>query len=144
MRLVVLGGSAPATVQLIDALAAWAADRPGQWPAGLDLVLHGRSHERLAAVANAARMRAGELGLARVTVTAQMDRAVALAGADVVLNQIRPGGLEQRSADESFPREFGIPGEETLGPGGLACAVRAVAALRPVWAEVARTCPAPC
>jgi 6-phospho-beta-glucosidase len=141
VRLVVLGGSAPATVQLIDALAAWAADRPSQWPAGLDLVLHGRSHERLAAVANAARMRAGELGLARVTVTGQMDRAVALAGADVVLNQIRPGGLEQRAADESFPREFGIPGEETLGPGGLACAVRAVAALRPVWAEVAGTCP---
>lgn len=141
MRLVVLGGSAPATVQLIDALAGWAADRPGRWPVGVDLVLHGRSYERLAAVAGAARMRAGQLGLAEVTVTAQMDRAAALAGADVVLNQIRPGGLEQRSADESFPREFGIPGEETLGPGGLACAVRAVAALRPVWADVAGTCP---
>lgn len=141
MRLVVLGGSAPATVQLIDALADWAADRPGRWPAGVDLVLHGRSYERLVAVAGAARTRAGQLGLAGVTVTAQMDRAAALAGADVVLNQIRPGGLEQRSADESFPREFGIPGEETLGPGGLACAVRAVAALRPVWADVAGTCP---
>jgi 6-phospho-beta-glucosidase len=141
VRLVVLGGSAPATVQLIDALAGWAADRPGRRPADVELVLHGRSYERLAAVAGAARMRAGQLGLARVTVTAQMDRAAALAGADVVLNQIRPGGLEQRSADESFPREFGIPGEETLGPGGLACAVRAVAALRPVWADVAGTCP---
>ena len=65
----------------------------------------------------------------------------ALTGADVVLNQIRAGGLEQRSADESFPHAFGLPGEETLGPGGFACAIRSVAALRPVWADVARHCP---
>ena len=141
MRFVVLGGSAPATVQLIDALAAWPDDRPAGRPVGIELVLFGRSRERLAAVAGAARMRADQLGLTGVTVTAQTERTAALAGADVVLNQIRPGGLEQRSADESFSREFGIPGEETLGPGGLACAVRAVAALRPVWADVAGTCP---
>jgi 6-phospho-beta-glucosidase len=59
----------------------------------------------------------------------------------VVLNQIRPGGLEQRSGDESFPHKFGIPGEETLGPGGFASAIRSVAALRPVWADVATCCP---
>jgi 6-phospho-beta-glucosidase len=58
-----------------------------------------------------------------------------------VLNQIRPGGLPGRAADESFPRQFGIPGEETLGPGGLACAVRVVPALRPVWTDVGRLCP---
>jgi 6-phospho-beta-glucosidase len=141
VRFVVLGGSAPATVQLIDALADCAAERPGRWTADLDLVLYGRSRERLAAVAGAARIRAGQRGLAGATVTPQIDRAAALAGADVVLNQIRPGGLEQRSADESFPRQFGIPGEETLGPGGVACAVRGIAALRPVWADIAGACP---
>ena len=134
VRIVVLGGSAPATVQLIDALAG----APSL--AGLDLVLHGRSPERLAAVAGAARLRAEALGLA-VSVTAEADRARALAGAGIVLNQIRPGGLEERSADESFPHEFGLPGEETLGPGGFASAIRSVAALRPVWADVARCCP---
>ncbi len=134
VRLVVLGGSAPATVQLIDALAG----APGL--AGLELVLHGRSAERLAAVTCAARLRAEALGLA-VRVTAEADRAMALTGADVVLNQIRPGGLEERSADESFPHEFGLPGEETLGPGGFASAIRSVAALRPVWADLARCCP---
>ena len=134
VRMVVLGGSAPATVQLIDALAA--APRPPR----LDLVLHGRSAERLAAVADAARLRAETLGLT-MSVTPEADRATALAGAGIVLNQIRPGGLEERSADESFPHEFGLPGEETLGPGGFASAIRSVAALRPVWADVARCCP---
>lgn len=140
VRFVVLGGSAPATVQLIDALAEWPPESSRRRPADLDLVLYGRSQERLANVASAARLRAAQLGLA-VTVTTETDRSAALAGADIVLNQIRPGGLEQRSADESFPRQFGIPGEETLGPGGFACAVRAVAGLRPVWADVASHCP---
>jgi 6-phospho-beta-glucosidase len=136
VRLAVLGGSAPATVQLVDALAAW----PGAKKARLELVLHGRSADRVAAVAGAAERRANALGLT-VIVTAQIDRPAALEAADIVLNQIRPGGLEQRSADESFPHQFGLPGEETLGPGGFASAIRSVAALRPVWADVARCCP---
>ena len=139
VRFVVLGGSASATVQLIDALADRPPGSASRRP-GLDLVLYGRSHERLAAVAGAARLRAAQLGLV-VTVSTETDRPAALAGADIVLNQIRPGGLGQRSADESFPRQFGIPGEETLGPGGFACAVRAVAGLQPVWADVASHCP---
>jgi 6-phospho-beta-glucosidase len=134
VRLVVLGGSAPATVQLIDALAAL----PGA--PQLELVLHGRSAGRLAAVAGAARSRADALRLT-ATVTVQADRTAALKSADIVLNQIRPGGLVQRAADESFPHEFGLPGEETLGPGGFASAIRSVAALRPVWADVAGCCP---
>jgi 6-phospho-beta-glucosidase len=140
VRFVVLGGSAPATVQLIDAVADRPPGSPDRRPAGLDLVLYGRSRERLAVVARAAGLRADQLGLA-VTVSAVTDRTAALAGADVVLNQIRPGGLEQRSGDESFPHKFGIPGEETLGPGGFANAIRSVAAMRPIWADVATCCP---
>jgi 6-phospho-beta-glucosidase len=142
VRVVVLGGSAPATVQLIDAIAAWPADEDGldRRPERLELVLHGRSERRLAAVADAAGRRAEALGVS-ARIAAQADLTAALTGADVVLNQIRAGGLEQRSADESFPHAFGLPGEETLGPGGFASAIRSVAALRPVWAGVARHCP---
>jgi len=136
VRLVVLGGSAPATVQLIDALAA----RRGAMASRLDVVLHGRSTERLGAVASAAALRADALGLA-ANIVGETSRDAALDGADIVLNQIRPGGLEERSADESFPHEFGLPGEETLGPGGFASAIRSVATLRPVWADVARCSP---
>lgn len=139
VRLAILGGSAVSTVQLIDAIAAW----PGgvaRRPAGLEVVLHGRTPERLEAVAGACQQRAGELE-PPVAVHAEPDLARALDGSDAVLNQVRIGGLEARALDESFSRPFGIPGEETLGPGGFACAVRTVGALRPVWASVARYAP---
>jgi 6-phospho-beta-glucosidase len=138
-RLAVLGGSAVSTVQLIDALADWPGGHARR-PDGLELVLHGRS-SRLEAVADACRLRAGAVALP-VSIRGERDLAAALDGADLVLNQIRAGGLQARSVDESFPREFGIPGEETMGPGGLACAVRAIGALRPFWVEVARRAPA--
>ena len=137
-RLTVLGGSAVSTVQLIDALADWPGGQARR-PGGLELVLHGRSW-RLDAVADACRMRAAAVGMP-VSVRGERDVAEALDGADLVLNQIRVGGLQARSVDESFPREFGIPGEETMGPGGLACAVRTIAALRPFWAQVAHRAP---
>ena len=138
-RLAVLGGSAVSTVQLIDALADWPGGLARQ-PDGLELVLHGRSWQ-LDVVANACSMRAADMALP-VSVRAERDLTAALDSADVVLNQIRAGGLQARSVDESFPREFGIPGEETMGPGGLACAARTIAVLRPYWVQVARSAPA--
>ena len=138
-RITVLGGSAVSTVQLIEAVAGWPGG-PERRPDRVDLVLHGRSG-RLEAVAKACRTRADEMGLP-LSVRPERDMAAALDGADVVLNQIRVGGLEARAVDESFPQEFGLPGEETMGPGGFCCAFRTVPALRPVWAEVARRAPA--
>lgn len=135
MRLVVLGGSAFSTVQLADAIAGWPAGEQRR-PADLVVVLHGRSRERLAAVSDAFRARAAQRSLS-VTVSAERDLGRALAGADVVLNQIRIGGLEARVRDESFPQAHGLPGEETMGPGGMACAVRTIPALRPFWAQLA-------
>jgi 6-phospho-beta-glucosidase len=135
-RFVVLGGSAVSTVQLIDAIADWPGGAERR-PAALELVLHGRSPDRLEAVAAACR-RSAAARETKITVRAEAELAPALAGADAVLNQIRIGGLEERAVDESFPRAFGLPGEETMGPGGLACAVRTVGALRPVWEQISR------
>lgn len=50
----------------------------------------------------------------------------ALAGADVVLNSTRPGGFEARRIDETLPLAMGIPGQETVGPGGFFFALRSV------------------
>jgi 6-phospho-beta-glucosidase len=49
-----------------------------------------------------------------------------LAGADYVLNQVRIGGLAARAHDETFPQALGIAGEETIGPGGFANALRTI------------------
>lgn len=50
----------------------------------------------------------------------------ALTGADAVLNSTRPGGFEARRIDETLPLGLGIPGQETVGPGGFFFALRSV------------------
>lgn len=138
MRLVVLGGSGSSTPELADALAAW--------PGGLDrrpaleVVLHGRSPDKLEVVAAEFRVRAGTTG-PRLTVSVSTDRRAALQGADAVINQVRVGGLDARVFDETFPWAFGLPGEETMGPGGFANAMRTVPSLVSTWRDVAEVAP---
>jgi len=138
-RLVVLGGSGASTPELAEALTGWPggiARRPA-----LTVVLQGRSADKLALVAGAFRERLGAVGDARIDVETTVDLERALDGADAVLNQVRIGGLAARAFDESFPRAFGVPGEETMGPGGFANALRTVPALAPTWEAVARHAP---
>jgi 6-phospho-beta-glucosidase len=119
LRFAVLGGSSVATPELCRALL--------NWPGGenmrpeMHLVLIGRSASRLEQVrAICARMLAGT----SLEVTATTDWHKGLAGADVILNQMRVGGLQARAFDETFPHTFNLPGEETIGPGGFANALR--------------------
>ncbi len=138
-RLVVLGGSGASTPELADALVDWPGGPTRRPP--LAVVLHGRSADKLALVAEAFRDRLGAAGGARIDVETTVDLERALDGADAVLNQVRIGGLAARAFDESFPRAFGIPGEETMGPGGFANALRTVPVLASTWEAVARHAP---
>ncbi len=126
--LAVLGGSGVATPALIQALA----ERPDRPP--MEVVLIGRTRDKLARVSavadSLARQAAGEP--LRVRATTDLDRG--LEGADYVLNQIRVGGYAARRYDETFPHAFGLPGEETFGPGGMSNALRTI----PVTLEVCR------
>lgn len=63
---------------------------------------------------------------ARFNIEAVHDLSEAVTGADAVLNSIRPGGFRCRLIDETLPLEFGIPGQETVGPGGFFFALRSV------------------
>ena len=138
MRVVVLGGSGSSTPELADALAAW----PGgleRRPA-LQIALVGRSAAKLELVTAEFRARAGTSG-PPLSVTFDTDRWRALRAADVVLNQVRVGGLDARVFDETFPRAFGLPGEETMGPGGFANALRTVPALAATWDDIASVAP---
>src|SRR5579864_1110911 len=119
VKVTVLGGSSVGTPELIDALR-----RQGQPARPIHLVLHGRSHDKLDLVTRVADNMAK--GLEWLTVGASTDLEEALTGADYVINQVRVGGLAARDSDETFPIPLGIPGEETIGPGGFANAVRTV------------------
>ena len=139
MRFVILGGSASATPELADALANWpggAERRPS-----LEVVLHGRSAERLELVASEMRRRVTDIAGPSVSVRTETDLAAALEGADVVLDAVRIGGLAARVFDESYPQRHGCPGEETMGPGGLANALRTVPVVRAFWAKVREVAP---
>ena len=61
------------------------------------------------------------------------DRHAALEGADFVVVQLRIGGQAARHVDETLPVGYGCLGQETVGAGGLAKALRTV----PVVLELA-------
>jgi 6-phospho-beta-glucosidase len=119
-RLVVWGGSAIATPELIDAL------RKGLRPSeAMDVVLVGRTADKLKLVGDLC-VKMAQTSQADLHVSYTTDGEAALAGADYILSQVRVGGLDGRAFDESFPRELGLPGEETVGPGGFSNALRTI------------------
>lgn len=124
MKLVVLGGSSVASPALVSALVPYVSTFP------LHIMLVGRDVSKLERVGRVSRQLAAPAGL-RIEWTHDIARA--LEGAHFVLNQIRVGGLQARAFDESFPHRFEIPGEETVGPGGFANALRTI----PVCADYA-------
>ncbi len=137
--LCVLGGSSPGTVVLVDALGR--AYRDGILPL-LQVRLYGRAAGRLQAIAAHARHGLAQLGVAAgpgrpgIAVSHHTRLAEAAAAADLILCQVRIGGMRTRARDEQLPLEFGIPGDEGLGPSGLACFLRS----RPVIRALSQQC----
>ncbi len=121
--LVVLGGSSPWTVELIERL------EPD------DALLVGQNVRLLSA------MRRFLLSRSRCRVETSTDPNEALRRATVVLCQVRIGGWPGRRIDESAPLQWGAYGDETLGVGGLRAASRASSVLAE-WARSAGDVPA--
>ena len=138
VRLAVLGGSGTSTPELIDAIATWPGGDDRRPP--LEIILQGRSADKLATVEGACRRRLPDT-VKNVALRSETSLEQALEGADVVLIQVRIGGLDARIFDETFPRARGIPGEETMGPGGFANALRTVPAVAPIWDALAHVAP---
>lgn len=135
--LAVLGGSSVATPALVQALLDWAGHAQDRPP--LRVILLGRSARKLAQVQAVCQRMVQEVQPI-ITIEASTDLRSGLWRVDYILNQVRVGGLEARAHDETFPQSLGLPGEETVGPGGFANALRTVpvvnAALR-IASEVA-------
>jgi len=113
IKLAVLGGSALATPLLFEGMAKAKA------AAAYDAVLFGRDSERLELVARVSKDLVTRYPGVDIRVASTGDLGQAVEGASFIVNQMRIGGLEGRLFDETFPRAFGLPGEETVGPGGF-------------------------
>jgi 6-phospho-beta-glucosidase len=135
VRLVYIGGGSTRAPGTVAALVERAAGF-----AGSEVVLVDLDSERLEVVRRLAERMAAARG-ADVRVSVTTDRAVALDAADVVLTSFRPGGFEARYLDESIPLAHGVIGQETQGPGGFFMALRSIAVMRDIVADMERLCP---
>jgi 6-phospho-beta-glucosidase len=127
----VLGGSSAFTPALAAELAAASDHLPP-----LDVRLCGRAADRTRAVARYCQAVAGEAG-APHRYSATTSIAEAAGGVAVVVNQMRVGGFAGRTHDDTFALAHGVPGDETIGPGGLASAMRSVPVVTAAAREVA-------
>lgn len=74
-------------------------------------------------------------GSSRLRHTVHTDPAEALDGADFVFSALRAGGVAGRVLDERLAAAHGLIGQETVGAGGIAYALRSI----PVSLDLART-----
>jgi 6-phospho-beta-glucosidase len=65
----------------------------------------------------------------------------ALAGADYVITSIRVGGIAARVKDETIALAHGLVGQETVGAGGFACAMRNLATMLEYARMIERVAP---
>jgi 6-phospho-beta-glucosidase len=135
MKLSVIGASSVATLQLATAVATMSVD--AKVDGSLELFLYARDEDRLRAVTGQVATLVADV--ASVTSTTSLEQS--LEGAAIVFVQVRVGGLAARDFDESFPRRAGLPGEETLGPGGFANALRTIPVLDEIFSSIATYAP---
>ncbi len=135
IKVTVLGGSALATPLLFQAIG----DRKARQ--AYDFVLFGRDQERLDLVRRVSEEIIASYPELDLRVSTTTSRQAAIAGADYILNQIRVGGLEGRAFDETFPRKFGIPGEETVGPGGFSNSLRGIPVVLDLCRDIEKLAP---
>jgi 6-phospho-beta-glucosidase len=114
MKIAVIGGAGVRIPLLVNGLASAAL--------GIDeFALYDPDQDRLAVIADLARRRSGS-----GRVTAHASSAPAIDGASFVIISIRVGGMAARIRDERAALDLGFVGQETVGPGGFAMAVRTI------------------
>ena len=120
MKLTIIGGGGFRVPQVFEAVSADNA------PVRIDeLALYDVSESRLTII----RAIIDELAKhtahsPRVTVT--QDLTEALRNADFIFSAVRIGGTAGRISDERTALDLGVLGQETVGPGGLAYALRTI------------------
>ena len=135
MKIAVIGGGG-FRVPMLDRSLAWVADAVGVD----EVVLYDVSEWRLRLIGDVLRAVDDERGVGSPRrMTTDVDDA--LDGAGAVLAAIRVGGNAGRIVDETVPIELGVLGQETVGPGGIAFALRTLPVMRHLAAVAAVRAP---
>ncbi|MEN4099533.1 MAG: 6-phospho-beta-glucosidase [Anaerolineaceae bacterium] len=134
-KLTVIGGGSTYTPELLDGFITH-QDR-----VHVDRIsLYDIEPKRLEIVGGLARRMFQRAGLA-THIDLHRELAPALDGASFVLSQIRVGFMAARILDEKIPLRHGVLGQETVGPGGLANALRTIPVSLHIAAEVEKRSP---
>lgn len=129
MKLAIIGGAGVRVPLLVNGLVQ------SRLPIS-DIALFDTDRERLDIISGLAARFAGAARLAAASTVSE-----AVEGADYVFISIRVGGIEGRARDEATALRHGIVGQETVGPGGFAMALRTIPALVGYAREVAERAP---
>jgi len=120
MKLAVIGGGSTYTPELIDGIIKRNSRLPITHIHLLDITL-----DRLEIVSAFASRMVKAAGI-EIVITYGTDLDEAITGADFVVSQFRVGSQKARHKDELLGRKFNLIGQETVGVGGFAKALRTI------------------
>ena len=135
MKITIIGAAGVRTPLLIHGLAG-----VGESTRLEELALWDIDGQRLAVMGRVAKAMTTQSGFAaRLQAYSDLERA--LEGADFVITSIRVGGIEARVKDETIALSHGLVGQETVGAGGFACAMRNLPAMLEYARLIGRVAP---
>ena len=135
MKLCVIGGGSTYTPELVDGLLR----RRDVLPI-TELHLVDIDEARLAVLGPLAQRMVQHAG-SDLVVRYGTDRAAGIEGSAFVVSQIRVGGMAARQRDEELGKEFGLIGQETVGIGGFANALRTIPVALSIATDIERHAP---
>ncbi|GMU93493.1 MAG: 6-phospho-beta-glucosidase [Candidatus Hydrogenedentota bacterium] len=127
-RIAIIGGSSVYTPELIVSLISHNVNVR-------EIVLVGRPGPKLASVSKFCQRLIHKSGFPSVVIPST-DIREAVVGARYVLNHIRVGGMAARVRDEKLPPKQGMIGDESLGAGGFANAMRTLPVVLDIAARI--------
>jgi len=120
-RLVIAGSGSTYTIGMVMSLIAEKENFPLE-----SLVFYDIDEKRQALNAKSTEILLKEYYPELRSFTYTTDKKEAFKNADFVFVQIRTGGLKMREKDEQIPLKYGVVGQETCGPGGMAYGLRSI------------------
>lgn len=132
MKIAVIGGGSSYTPELIEGIILRATEIKVNEIVLVDIEA---GKEKLEIVGSLAKRMIKKSGLP-ITIELTFDRIKAITNADFVLTQFRVGGLDARANDERIPLKYDVIGQETVGPGGFAKALRTIPVILDICKEI--------
>lgn len=140
MKLAIIGGGGIRTPMLVEALLERQMLQLGQNIIGR-ITLMDVQADRLAVTLTMSKFLRNRLGSEDVILEASTDLRSALDQADFIITTMRVGFEAGRVIDEKIPLSHGCIGQETVGAGGFAMAIRTIPEMMKVAQMAQEMCP---